>query len=179
MSQASRSRQNKGKRLEREVAKRLVAIGLDARRVPMSGALSWMKGDVCELGAHTKHVHECKNCERLLLKDWWRQAAAQARGQEHPVLHFSRNYHKTYSMLAVSLLDDMANSYEQLSAVLRLRLVELPPRTNFWRFIAGRDSPRAVYLVRVDGWDLAIVSFEFYLVLRQADMSAVQTLPSK
>lgn len=51
---SGRSSRSKGNRREREVVQRLRDMGVEAKRVPLSGAAEGFKGDVlAELGPHT------------------------------------------------------------------------------------------------------------------------------
>lgn len=166
----------KGKRLEYEVAKALCKIGVDAKRVPLSGALSWLKGDVAEFSLRERHVHECKNCETLSLPEWWRQAMAQAVSKdETPVLHFSSNYKGIFTVLPAGEFDDMVFAYELRRKELELTLIDFPKRKNFWKFIGGGAPLTNIYLYQVDETDLVVINFDLYIklrremILRQAD----------
>lgn len=160
----------KGKRLEHEVTKALKNIGIDAKRVPLSGSLSWLKGDVTEFDTIRPHVHECKNCETLELPSWWRQAASQAINGEIPVLHFTSNYQKIFTILPVIDFDDLVFSYEQYRPELTITISDFPQRKNFWKFVVGRNMSHHVLLYKVDGIELAILPFEMYLMLRRQDL---------
>lgn len=99
-----RSAKAKGNRLEREVAKAYVKYGIDetATRMPMSGAITNMKGDIYKR-YDFEYVDECKQQERIQLWKWWDQATVQATGQQKPVLHVSSNYRP---ILTVTRLED-------------------------------------------------------------------------
>lgn len=59
------------------------------KRVPMSGA-SWMKGDVVDLNDYDT-LYEVKNCEKLEIPSWWRQAVREAGSSRTPVLAITQN----------------------------------------------------------------------------------------
>lgn len=59
------------------------------KRVPMSGA-SWMKGDVVDLNDYDT-LYEVKNCEKLEIPSWWRQAVRESGSSRTPVLAVTQN----------------------------------------------------------------------------------------
>lgn len=180
----------KGSRGEYAIRDGLIRIGIDAKRVPMSGALSWMKGDVREFNTNPQHVHEVKNCEKLELGDWWRQSSDQIRPGEPeiPTLIFSGNYRKQQVVMRTTDFDDLVYAYEQHRPELTINLIDFPSRKNFWKFqettlTGGHD----VYLWNLAGRtigtiskatglrkdrtypdeQLAIFPFDMYLMLRK------------
>jgi len=160
----------KGKRLEHEVTKALKNIGIDAKRVPLSGSLSWLKGDVTEFDTIKPHIHECKNCETVELPSWWRQTASQAINGEVPVLHFTSNYQKVFTVLPVIDFDDLVFSYERYRPELTITITDFPKRKGFWSFLVGKNMSHHVLLYKVDEIDLAIMPFDLYLMLRRQDI---------
>lgn len=165
------SARNKGKSFERMVAKALKGIGIDAQRVPMSGALSWLKGDVVEFNTIKPHLHECKNQQELCLNDWWRQACEQITNNEVPVLHFTSNYQQAYTVLTSLDFDELINSYEQFKPELTLDLVSIPPRKKFWKWVErSQKSKFNVFLYNCKDQELVVILFDFYLILRRQDI---------
>lgn len=165
-----RGARQKGKRGEYAVRDALVKIGIDAKRVPMSGALSWMKGDVVELNIPQglRHCHEVKNCERLELPDWWRQTSVQAFAGETPVLHFQSNYRKMHTMMEASAFDTLVEAYEAVRPELTLNWIKFPARKNFWTYMdVHTTGAYDAYHYELAGAEYVIVSFDFYLMLRQ------------
>lgn len=160
----------KGKRLEHDVVKALKNIGVDAQRVPLSGALSWLKGDVVEFNTVKAHLHECKNCETLELPAWWRQCISQCLNGEVPVLEFTSNYQRPWVAMRVADFDEMVEAYEQSSPALTMQMMVLPQRKNFWKFTAASRSRFSVYSTTIDDEALMIFSFELYLMMRRADI---------
>lgn len=170
----------KGKRLEHEITKSLKNIGIDAKRVPLSGALSWLKGDVVEFNTLSAHLHECKNCETLALPAWWRQTTVQILNGEIPVLHFTSNYQPTFTVLRVAEFDDLVFSYEKYRPELALDLVPFPARKDFFKFVGKNHKRFNVYTYETlikdeDGKvvgreELVIISLDIYLMLRKWDI---------
>lgn len=117
----ARSAKQKGNRLEREVAKAYVKYEIDetATRMPMSGAITHMKGDIHKRYDY-EYVDECKQQERILFWKWWDQAKAQATGQQKPVLHISSNHREVVTCLRLedymNLRAEVKQLREQLDA---------------------------------------------------------------
>lgn len=61
----------RGKTSEYKMVKRLLKLGVEARRVPLSGALRDRKGDV-EHGAHYRRIAEVKQVPSKRLREWLR-----------------------------------------------------------------------------------------------------------
>jgi Holliday junction resolvase len=62
----------KGKRYEYEVLWELLKVGVDAERVPLSGA-SWIKGDLIIITGRTRSLMaECKRRAKLPFANWLR-----------------------------------------------------------------------------------------------------------
>jgi hypothetical protein len=169
----------KGKRLERDITKSLKGIGIDAQRVPLSGALSWLKGDVVEFNTVAPHLHECKSCERLELPDWWRQTIRQCLNAEAPVLHFTSNYQPTFTVLRTADFDDLVFGYERYRPELTLTLVSFPRRKDFFKFVGKSTKRDTVYtyeaLIKDEAGleiteELVIIPLEMYLRLRRYDL---------
>lgn len=160
----------KGKRLEHDVVKALKQIGIDAKRVPLSGALSWLKGDVVEFNTIKAHLHECKNCEGLELPAWWRQAVSQCLNGEVPVLEFTSNYQKIWAVMRIADFDDLVFGYEKYRPELTIKLVDFPQRKNFWKFILKGHDRFSVYPTTIDGEEVAVFPFDMYLLMRKWDI---------
>lgn len=160
----------KGKRLEHDVVKALKNIGIDAKRVPLSGALSWLKGDVVEFNTINAHLHECKNCETLALPDWWRQSVRQCLNGEVPVLEFTSNYQKTWAAMRVQDFDELVLAYEQYNPALTMQMTVFPQRKNFWKFTATSRDRFSVYSTTIEDEALMIFPFDLYLAMRRSDI---------
>lgn len=161
-----RSARNKGKTFERTVAKSLTDMGIDAKRVPMSGALSWLKGDVVEFNTVPAHVHECKNQEALSINTWWEQAVDQVKDQEVPVLHFTSNYKSMFTMITSEVFDEMLFAYENYRGEINVKVIDVPPRKNFWKFSEKQRDKFTVFMYD----DRVIILLSFYLLLRRYHM---------
>lgn len=165
-----KSARNKGSNFERELAKALCKLGINAKRVPMSGGGA-IKGDVIELGTSPQHLHEAKNHQALSLNTWWEQTVEQCTNGELPVLHFTSNYKPIYTMITSDLFDDLSFAYEDTRKPINLNLVDYPNRKNFWNFT--KDAGRLdVFLYP---GDRVVLLFEVYLLLRKAQLSSLST----
>jgi Holliday junction resolvase len=78
-----RASKAKGATAEREVRDILNAAGFDTHRTPHSGALDWLKGDICG----TDYCIEVKRCEQVRMSDWCKQAQDQAEGKPWLLIH--------------------------------------------------------------------------------------------
>ena len=69
------SKKQKGTRLEKEVAKRMNEVlreyGVNAKRMPMSGAIEGFKSDIF---INLPVSIECKNSEKWNVPEYWEQA---------------------------------------------------------------------------------------------------------
>lgn len=142
----------KGSRGEYQIRDDLIKIGIRAKRIPMSGALAWMKGDVGEFNVEQKHVHEVKNCEKLELGDWWRQSAVQSLNGEIPTLHFTSNHRKFTTVMRATDFDTLVAAYEEKRPELEINLIDYPGRKNFYTFQAATAThKRDVYFWELQG----------------------------
>ena len=73
-----RASRQKGAGAEREIVEILKAHGYDVHRTPHSGALEWLKGDIC--GLDDFHI-EVKRQEKTCIDAWCEQAESQAEGK--------------------------------------------------------------------------------------------------
>jgi hypothetical protein len=88
----AKTRKAKGSRLEHYVAQRIVDIlGIDAKRMPLSGALQGFKSDIYTLLPISV---ECKNSETWSVHKWWKQCKTDCTNDKIPVLVMSRNRQK-------------------------------------------------------------------------------------
>jgi hypothetical protein len=78
----------KGAAAERELVELLRARGYDVHRTPHSGALEWLKGDLCGLPGF--HI-EAKRQETIRIGDWCKQAEADC-GENVPLVVFRRSW---------------------------------------------------------------------------------------
>jgi hypothetical protein len=96
----AKGRKKKGRRFEAWLASQYRHYHLDdtAQPMPMSGAMEFHKGDLLKKHDH-EWVDEAKNQETTKLYEWWRQAAAQARGLQKPVLHVKKNLTESLTVM--------------------------------------------------------------------------------
>lgn len=83
---------SRGERMWRDELRRIYDTPAERekiKRVPMSGA-SWMKGDVVDLNDYDT-LYEVKNCEKLEIPAWWRQAVRESGSSRTPVLAITQN----------------------------------------------------------------------------------------
>lgn len=115
MAKTPQSRKAKGNRLEREVAKayRHYEIDETATRMPMSGAISHMKGDIHKRFDY-EWVDECKQQERIQFWAWWEQAVSQTTGTQKPVLHISSNHRPVLSVIRMEDYMNLRAEIKQL-----------------------------------------------------------------
>ena len=99
--------QKKGKAFELEVCKDVTAkLGGLADRVPCSGGLEWMKGDIfCRGNALAGWHIEAKRCESLSVPAWTRKAREQA-GSHRWLVVYRRSGETAKVVLE---LDDLLN----------------------------------------------------------------------
>jgi len=100
--------QQKGKRAEREVAKRINKyLGTNVRRTPSSGGLS-IKGDIIDINPDSAAFDfhfEVKNTKKLSIPKWWEQIYGDCPKGKIPMNVFKMNG-KFYGMLE---FDDFLN----------------------------------------------------------------------
>lgn len=89
---------DKGRRLENQVAKEYRKIGVDAKRMPRSGAFSHFKSDISKRYNDGWH-DECKNQETLKLREWYNQAKSTC-GSKKPLLHVSSNFRPILTIMS-------------------------------------------------------------------------------
>lgn len=119
MAKTPQSRKAKGNRLERDVAKLYVKYEIDptATRMPMSGAITNMKGDIHKR-YDWQYVDECKQQERIQFWAWWEQAVSQCTAQQRPVLHISSNHRPILTVINIETYMDLRAMQKQLEEIL-------------------------------------------------------------
>jgi hypothetical protein len=104
VAKTSASKKAKGRLLETQVAKRFhEKLGVEARRMPMSGAITGFKGDIYLPGLPLSV--ECKRQEKVQIWKAFQQACDQCGLGKTPVLIIDRNYNK--DALAVLKFEDL------------------------------------------------------------------------
>ncbi len=115
----SSSKKAKGSRLERKVAElyRHYDIDKDAKRMPLSGAVSYMRGDIFKPNDYA-YIDECKNQEKVSLWSWWNQAEAQASMGRVPLLHVGGNYRPILTIMRAETYFDLRREIKDLEAII-------------------------------------------------------------
>lgn len=92
-ARTSATKKAKGTRLEKHIALRINQVlreyGIEAKRMPMSGAIEGFKSDIF---VNLPISVEAKNCEKWTIPEWWEQTTSQAGLGKMPILVMSRNY---------------------------------------------------------------------------------------
>lgn len=115
MAKTPQSKKAKGNRLEKQIAQAYRSSGLfpKAQRMPMSGAMTFNKGDIFK-GELDEWVDECKNQEKVQIWKFWDQAVEQCTGLEKPVLHISGNFRPVLSVIKFEDFLDMRKEIKEL-----------------------------------------------------------------
>lgn len=139
MANTVRSRKQKGTRLEKQCAKRindvLESYGIEAKRMPMSGAIDGFEGDVYV--PKLPVTIECKNKERHDIWAEWQQAVDQARTFNIPVLVIDKNYNP--EPLAVITFEDLLFFFELAIQAKWIGDVKKRQKTS----IGGKKKPQS------------------------------------
>lgn len=110
---------SRGERLWRDELRRIYDTAQERekiKRVPMSGA-SWMKGDVVDLNDYDT-LYEVKNCEKLEIPAWWRQAVRESGSSRTPVLAVTQNNRPFFVFMTT---EDVEALYKQAGVSEHLR----------------------------------------------------------
>jgi hypothetical protein len=99
-----RSKKAKGKRLEAKLCSILRSRGIEARPMPLSGALAHFKSDVYTM---IPYSFEAKNKETHQIWQEWEQARGQASGINRPILVISGNNRPILAVLQLEHLADL------------------------------------------------------------------------
>ena len=121
MAKTFRSKKAKGKRAEQQFAAILRKKGIDvnARPMPMSGAMSHFKSDIFTTAPWAIEV---KNQERVSLWDWWDQTTSQTVPPKKPLLVVGCNYRPQLCVLRAEDWADLVAENAQLwEEVMTLR----------------------------------------------------------
>ena len=163
----ARSAKNKGSRLERQVAGEYRRIGIEARRMPLSGAIPHLKADIYK-PVHDGWHDECKNQETVKLKEWWHQASSTC-GKSEPVLHISANYRPIITAIRSDKYYDMLLELDQSDQRFMHKQKKVTTKRlnlwNEWDDIWNRDEIGEPVL-HLENLELTIISLEHYMELR-------------
>ena len=105
----------KGKRLERQIAKRIRQKGLDkdAKPMPRSGALSHLPEDI--LTNLPLHI-EAKNREKVRFWAWWEETTSRSYMSNDPVLVISGNHRPILAVVELDYLLDLLKDRQDYMA---------------------------------------------------------------
>lgn len=164
----ARSAKAKGSRLERKVAEEYRKIGIEAKRMPLSGAFSHLKSDIFKPVPDGWH-DECKMQETVKLRDWWNQTTSTC-GRSIPVLHISANYRPVITVMSsdqwyqlLQELKDIGSGYMH-----HIRKID-KKRYNLW------DEWNQTYneteygdpVLHLENLDLTVISLSHYMEIRE------------
>lgn len=163
----ARSAKAKGSKLERKVAEEYRRIGIEARRMPLSGAFSHLKADIFK-PVKDGWSDECKNQETVNLRDWWAQTIKGA-GLDEPVLHISANYRPVITAIWTKTFDNMIKELRDSGQgfMHKVRIVE-KQRFNLWDewdIVRNEDGPGDSLLI-LKKHKLTVMEIEHYMELR-------------
>lgn len=163
----ARSARAKGSRLEKRVAEEYRSIGIDARRMPLSGAITHMKGDIWK-ATYDGWIDECKNAETVKLKEWWQQALRQ-RGKAEPVLHISANYRPVITVISSEKYYQLMQELEDTGQRFQHDILKISKkRFNLWNewseHLASVEYGDPI--LHIETLDLTVMSLEHYIEIR-------------
>jgi len=108
----------KGKRFERDVAKKLNKVfKTNVRRTPMSGGMDNFKGDIIDINPDSilfDYHGECKNQEKLNIWKALEQARSDRPMGKTPVVVFTKNFEKDYACLEFEDFMNLLLTIQQL-----------------------------------------------------------------
>jgi Holliday junction resolvase len=123
----SRDKGSRGEYLVRDLLREHTGLGFE--RVPLSGALAYLKGDIYIPNRHNRYCIECKFYEESALNDkiltnksnnlikWWAKIVEQATNQkQEPLLLFKYNRSKIF--VATQELPTNTNNYLYIAPLL-------------------------------------------------------------
>lgn len=113
------SKKSKGSRAERKVAElyRRYDIDSKAQRMPLSGAIASLKGDIHKPNDYG-WCDEVKNQEKVKLWEFWNQTVDQAGTNRNPVLHITGNHRPILTVLRIEDYMNLRASVKQLEEAL-------------------------------------------------------------
>lgn len=165
VAKTSKTRKEKGRRLERKVAAAYREYKIDdtARPMPMSGAISHFKGDIYKR-FDFDWIDECKNHETVRLSTFWEQTVSQG-ALRTPVLHVSGNHRPIVTLIRESDFDGLVDS-----DTCTIIDITDKKRFQFWEYAAqctdAQILPVVVYLVTCDE-ALVMMDINVYMRLRK------------
>jgi len=158
----------KGSRLERKVASKYRRIGIEAKRMPLSGAFSHLKADIFKPVPDGYH-DECKNQETVKLKDWWGQASSTS-GSSIPVLHISANHRPVITVMSsdtwyqlLKELKDIGSGYLHHTKKINKKRFNLWNEWNEHLATVEYGDP----VMHIENMELTVVTRDHYMEIRE------------
>lgn len=163
----AKSAKSKGSRLERKVAEEYRRIGIEAKRMPLSGAFSHLKADIFKPVYDGWH-DECKNQETVKLREWWQQASSTC-GKSEPVLHISANFRPIITVIRTDKWYDLLKELDDTGQRF-LHKVEKITKKRFnlwdeWSEISAKDE-LGEPILHIEELDLTVMSIDHYMEIR-------------
>lgn len=88
MSVAPKNRKTKGRQLENEIAVSLQILDPEAKRMPLSGAVAGLKGDII---TSLPFAIECKFQQNTSFMEWYKQAQEAVTGDKKAMVVWRKN----------------------------------------------------------------------------------------
>lgn len=163
----ARSAKAKGSKLERKVAEEYRKIGIEAKRMPLSGAFSHLKSDIFKPVPDGWH-DECKNQETVKLRDWWNQTTSTC-GRSIPVLHISANHRPIITVMSsdqwYQLLKELKDSgqgfFHKTKKVTKKRYNLWDEWSEIWNSEDMGDP-----VMHIENLDLTVIQLDHYMEIR-------------
>ncbi len=176
----AKSKKAKGAKLEKAVAAEYRRIGIEAQRMPLSGAVSHMKGDIWKK-VYDGWIDECKNAETVKLREWWEQAMRQ-RGRSEPVLHISANYRPIISVISTDKYIDLLKELEDTGQPFLHKTEKLTKkRFNLWNEWSELEATQGYgeSILHIEELDLTVMSLAHYMEIRDCLNTSKTSKPKK
>jgi len=164
----AKSAKAKGSKLERRVAEEYRKIGIEAKRMPLSGAFSHLKSDIFKPTPDGYH-DECKNQETVKLRDWWLQTTSTC-GRSIPVLHISANYRPVITVVSSDQWYQMLKELKDIgSGYLHHTKKIAKKRFNLWDEwnAVKNETEYGDPVLHIEHMDLTVISLEHYMEIRE------------
>jgi hypothetical protein len=161
------SKKAKGARLEKEVAAEYRRIGIEAQRMPLSGAIQHMKGDIWKK-VYDGWIDECKSAETVKLREWWEQTVRQ-KGKAEPVLHISGNYRPIITVIRTDKWYDLLQELEDTGQTFLHNSIKITKkRFSLWdewnELVASTEYGEPI--MHIETHDLTVMSLYHYMEIR-------------
>lgn len=163
----ARSAKAKGSRLERLVAGEYRRIGIEAKRMPLSGAFSHLKADIFKPVYDGWH-DECKNQETVKLKEWWSQATSTC-GKSEPVLHISANFRPVITVMRTDKYIDLLKELDETGQRFLHKVEKLTKkRFNLWNEWNELEALKEYGepILHIEELDLTVMNLHHYMEIR-------------